>query len=46
MGFQNPKARRTGNFVIVITIKVPAVGDENIKNKLLEIRDELNNISK
>ena len=46
MGFQNPKARRTGNFVIEITIKVPAVSNEDIKNKLLEIRDELNNISK
>ncbi len=45
MGFQNPRLRRTGNFIIVITIKVPAVVDEDTKEKLLKIRDELNNIS-
>lgn len=45
MGFQNPRARRTGNFIIIITIKVPAIDNEEIKKKLLEIKDELNNIS-
>lgn len=45
MGFQNPRARRTGNFIIIIAIKVPAIDDEKIKKKLLEIKDELNNIS-
>lgn len=45
MGFQNPRARRTGNFIIIIVLKVPAIVDEHTKKKLLEIKNELNNIS-
>ncbi len=45
MGFQNPRLRKTGNFIIVIAIKIPVVIDDTTKEKLLKIRDELNNIS-
>ena len=45
MGFQNPRLRKTGNFIIVIAIKIPVVIDDITKEKLLKIRDELNNIS-
>lgn len=44
MGFQNPRLRRTGNLIIIIVVKVPAIDNETMKKKLLEIRDELNNI--
>lgn len=45
MGFQNPRARRTGNFIIIVVLRVPAVTNEDTKKKLLEIKNELNNIS-
>lgn len=46
MGFQNPRLRRTGNFIIIINIRIPAITDENLKTKLMEIRDELSNLPK
>jgi len=46
MGFQNPRLRRTGNLIITVMIKVPAVTDELLKQKLLDIKNELDNIPK
>lgn len=45
MGFQNPRMRRTGNFIIVVAVKVPVISDDNLKQKLLDIKNELDNIS-
>lgn len=45
MGFQNPRLRRTGNFIIVVTVKVPAISNDELKKKLLDIKNELDNIS-
>lgn len=43
MGFQNPRIRRTGNFIIIVAVRVPAISNEEIKKKLLDIKNELNN---
>lgn len=45
MGFQNPRMRRTGNFIIIVAIKVPAVLDDAMRQRLIEIKNEINNIS-
>lgn len=45
MGFQNPRKRKTGNFIIIIKIKVPAISNDVLKQKLLDIKNELDNIS-
>lgn len=45
MGFQNPRMRRTGNFIIVVAVKVPVISDDKLKQKLLDIKNELDNIS-
>jgi curved DNA-binding protein len=45
MGFQNPRIRRTGNFIIIVSIKVPAVSNDLVKQKLLDIKNELDNLS-
>ena len=44
MGFQNSRHRQTGNFVIIVVIKIPAVTDETLRTKLLAIQEEINNL--
>lgn len=46
MGFQNPRLRKTGNLIIVVLIKTPIVTDDTLKQKILDIKNELDNISK
>jgi curved DNA-binding protein len=46
MGFQNARMRRTGNFVIIVAVKVLSVTDDSVKKRLLEIRDEISNTPK
>ena len=45
MGFQNARTYRSGNFIIVIHITVPAITNEEIKEKLENIRKEINSSS-
>jgi DnaJ-class molecular chaperone len=45
MGFQNSRTHRTGNFIIIIHINVPAITNDEIKEKLENIRNEINSNS-
>lgn len=44
MGFQNSRHRQTGNFVIIVTVKIPSVTDETLRAKLLAIQEEINSL--
>ncbi len=44
MGFRNANARRTGDFIIIINIDIPIITDDNIKQQLENIKNELNNL--
>jgi len=44
MGFQNSRHRQTGNFVIIVIIKIPSITDETLRAKLLAIQEEINNL--
>jgi len=46
LGFTNITTGQQGDFVIIIYIKIPTIHDEKIKKKLLDIKNELNNLSK
>ena len=45
MGFQNNRTRRTGDFIIVINIIIPAITNETIKQQLETIKNELDKTS-
>lgn len=45
MGFQNSRTHRKGNFVIIIHIDVPAITNEEIKQKLEDIKNQIQSSS-
>ncbi len=46
MGFQNIRFKVTGNFVVIINVKIPTVIDANLKSKLESLRNEINKTSR
>ena len=46
MGFTNIRSGRTGDFVTIIYIKIPSIQDTEIKRKLQDIKNEIDNLSK
>jgi DnaJ-class molecular chaperone len=46
LGFKNTRMRRTGNFVIIVAVNVLSITDESVVARLLEIKNEINNVPK
>lgn len=45
-GFTNLHNKKSGNFVIIIDVEIPAITDSTIKNKIQELDNEINNKSR
>ena len=46
LGFRNIRTGRTGNFVVIVYIRIPEILDKNIVKKLEDIKNEINKLSK
>lgn len=45
MGFQNSRHRQTGNFIIIVSVKIPAIIDPSLIERLQSINNEINKTS-
>lgn len=46
LGFKNIRTNRTGDFVVIVYVKIPAINDINLKMKLEELKNEIDNFPK
>jgi curved DNA-binding protein len=46
LGFKNLRTGITGNFIVIVYIRIPAITDIELKKKLEELKNEIDNISK